>query len=430
MPESGAMQDKVIRQVWVPEQLSGPGFVLANVKMRAGALPQILPDDTPSPTELNQEQIVDAEAKMALLPPLVATHVHLPDPGYEWRDVHTTLSASARAGGFGAIVCLPDSHPAVDNADLLTALRYRTQGLPTQFYFTGSLTAGMAGKLMAPLAELAEAGAIAFSDAPESLQNNGLVLRLLQYAQLINGTLWLPPLDTALAAKGVANESPAITRLGLKGIPPLAEEIAIARVLRILEYAGGKVHFSPVTTQAAVELIREAKRQGLQVSCSTAPHYLFFEDSALQDFDPNLKVLPPLRSNADRKALLQGLQDGSIDWVAAHHQPLATEEKLMEFERAGFGMLALETALPATWACLAEDLPIAQKLSYLLRWFRNAIVERYPLPAFAPTPTAEQWHVVDFTREALITEQNLTSRSGNSPFVGKLLPCQVQPALG
>jgi dihydroorotase len=392
-----------------------------DIRLLNGRLVECQPAGALQPT--GTEAVVERPA-LYILPGLVDTACHLTDPGFEYRDTLQTLAASAWAGGYRHVVFLPTSHPTVDNADQLLALQHRAQALPVQAHFMGTVTLSSAGKQMAPLVELHRTGAVAFCDPVPYTGNHSLLLRVLQYLQLVNGLLVVNPLDARLSATGVANEGPVATSLGLEGIPALAEELVIANLIQLLAYAGGRLHLAPITTAGGVQLVRQAKAQGLRLTAGTAPHYLCLTDDRLQGFDPNYKVLPPLRTDTDRQALLNGLLDGTLNCLGSHHNPQSIEEKELEFQQSSFGMLALETALSATYTALKG--PPEQTLPHLSNWLSTHPRQLLGLPQ----PLLQPGQLADFTlfdpaTQWVVQREHVHSLSGNSPFLGHTLRGQV-----
>jgi len=351
--------------------------------------------------------------------------VHLTDPGFEHRDTIASLAASAKAGGFTDIITLPTCEPVVDTAEALLALQQRAEALPVALHFLGACSHRRAGEHMAPLAELHRMGAVGFADSIRGLQSTRLMLRVLEYARLFDGLVVLHPLDWSLAEGGTMNESATSVKLGMPGVPNLAEELYIARVIRLMHYTGGRVHISPVTTAGAVDLIREAKASGLDLTASTAPHYLYFTDEALHGFDTDLKVWPPLRTTTDQQALIAGLLDGTLDFIATHHQPQAVEDKEVEFTAAEPGMLGLETAFRALFKTLVE--PGYASLEQLVQWLAFAPRQRFglPVPTFAVGQAARYTLFQPDAAARPLERADLRSRSRNSPYVGEMLPGAV-----
>jgi dihydroorotase len=266
------------------------------------------------------------------------------EPGHEERETIENGLYTAGKSGFTDVVLNPNTNPIPDSNSNIVFLKSASQNQITNLYPLGALTVNSEGEVLAELFDMKNAGAVAFSDSKTSISNSNLIKIALQYAQGFKGLIYSFPLDKQIAGKGVVNEEEVSTKLGLKGIPALAEDLQITRDLHILEYTGGKLHIPTISTANAVKLITEAKKKGLDVSCSVALHNLYFTDTVLEEFDTNYKVLPPLRTKKDTKALIKGLKDGFIDFITTDHIPLDTEEKILEFDNAAYGTIGLESA--------------------------------------------------------------------------------------
>ena len=278
--------------------------------------------------------------------------VSLGEPGFEDRETIANGLQVAAKSGFTAIALQPNSFPVIDNQSQVNFVLNKALGFATQLYPIGALTKESAGKDMAELFDMKKAGAIAFGDYNKSLDNANLLKIALQYVQDFDGLILAFSQDENIKGNGVANEGIVSTKLGLKGIPNLAEELQIARNLFLLEYTGGKLHIPTISTKKSVQLIKEAKANGLQVSCSVAVHHLVFTDEKLEGFDSRYKVSPPLRAEIDRKALLKGIEDGTIDMITSDHNPIDIEHKKMEFDGAKNGTIGMESAFGALMTVL------------------------------------------------------------------------------
>nr|WP_299381944.1 dihydroorotase [Allomuricauda sp.] len=272
------------------------------------------------------------------------TSVGFGEPGYEERETIANGLKLASASGFTDILLNPNTHPVPDTSSDIVFLKERGKGHATTLYPLGSLTANSDGKDLAELFDMKNAGAVAFYDFKKQIANPNLLKIALLYAQNFDGLVMSFPQDGHIKGKGIVNEGEVSTSLGLKGIPSLAEELQISRDLFILEYTGGKLHIPTISTTNSVKLIANAKKKGLDVSCSVAVHNLVFTDDSLTGFDTNFRVAPPLRKKGDCRALAKGLRDGTIDYVTSDHLPLDIEEKRVEFDNAADGTIGLETA--------------------------------------------------------------------------------------
>lgn len=269
------------------------------------------------------------------------------EPGYEERETIANGLLTAGKSGFTDVVLNPNTYPVPDTSSDVVFLKERGLGKATKLHPMGTLTKNADGIDLAELYDMKNAGAVAFYDFKRQISNPNLLKIALLYAQNFDGLVYSFPQDGNIKGKGVAHEGEVSTKLGLKGIPALAEELQIARDLFILEYAGGKLHIPTISTAGSVKLIAEAKKKGLDVSCSVAIHNLFFSDETLVGFDTNFKVSPPLRTKSDSKALIKGLKNGTIDFVTSDHVPMDVEHKRVEFDNAKNGSLGLESAFGA-----------------------------------------------------------------------------------
>ncbi|EAR00264.1 dihydroorotase [Maribacter sp. HTCC2170] len=266
------------------------------------------------------------------------------EPGFEERETITNGLNVAAKSGFTDIVLNPNTNPVPDSSSDIVFIKNAAESSATSLYPIGSLTMKSRGIDLAELYDMGNVGAVGYSDFKSPITNSNLLKIALQYVQNFDGLVYSQPLDTKIAGKGMVNEGPVSTKLGLKGIPALGEELQIARDLFILQYTGGKLHIPTISTANAVKLIADAKKKGLDVSCSVAVHNLVFTDEVLEEFDTAYKVMPPLRSKKDSKALIKGLKDGVVDFVTSDHTPLNVELKRVEFDNAAYGAIGLESA--------------------------------------------------------------------------------------
>jgi dihydroorotase len=344
------------------------------------------------------------------------------DPGFEHREDLRTVAAAAAKGGFTAIAPFPNTQPPVHSKSEILYIRNTTAGLGVHFYPIGAVSQDCAGKDMAELYDMHAAGAVAFSDGKKSVQDAGLLLRSMQYARAFNGLILNEPHHKTIAAGGQMHEGTVSTSLGLKGLPSLAEEIMVQRDLSLLEYSEGRLHIHLVSSAKSVDMIRAAKKAGLQVTCSVAVANLFFTDAELRDFDSNWKLLPPLRAQSDADALLEGLTDGTIDFIVSNHSPWDDEAKNLEFPYADFGMIGLESvfALCRTFGDKKLPLPLlVEKLSLAPRRIFGL-----PVPEIKEGEKAELT-VFDPTASYTFSVENIGSKSRNTPFLGRTMQGKV-----
>ncbi|RNL90613.1 dihydroorotase [Sinomicrobium pectinilyticum] len=308
--------------------------------------------DTVSPPQ--DTEIVQLK-NLHVSPGWLDTSVSFGEPGYEDRETIGNGLKTAAKSGFTTVLVNPNTYPVADtNADI-AFLKAKAQGHTTALHPIGALTVKSEGIDLAELFDMKNAGAVAFGDYQKPVSNPNLLKIALQYTGNFGGLVVSFPQENKIAGKGVMNEGIISTRLGLKGIPALAEELHIARDLFILEYTGGKLHIPTISTAKSVHLIREAKEKGLDVSCSVAIHNLCFTDEVLEEFNTNYKLLPPLRGKKDIAALLEGLKEGVIDFVTSDHNPIDVEHKNVEFDHAMYGSTALESTFGALRTLLDTD---------------------------------------------------------------------------
>jgi dihydroorotase len=336
--------------------------------------------------------------------------VSLGEPGFEDREtIQNGLDVAAKSG-FTGIALQPNSYPIIDNQSQVHFVQQKAVKSATDLYPIGALTKGSEGKDMAELFDMKNAGAIAFGDYNKNISNANLMKIGLQYVHDFDGLVIAFCQDETIKGNGVANEGIVSTRLGLKGIPNLAEEIILARNLFLLEYTGGKLHIPTLSTAKSVDLIKEAKAKGLQVTCSVTVHHLVLTDEKLEGFDTRYKVTPPLRTEADRIALLAGILDNTIDCITSDHNPLDVENKKMEFDLAKNGTIGLESAFGALQTVLPLE-KIIEKLTFGKTIFglENYIIQEGNSANITLFSTEDKWN---FSKEAIL------SKSKNSAFLG------------
>ncbi len=351
--------------------------------------------------------------------------VHYKDPGEEWLENLESLQAAALAGGVTTVVGFPNTHPTVQNKESQSYFKNFSKYNLVQFQNLGAVTKNTEGKDFTDMMDLHYSGAVGFSDGKNPIQSSDILLKTLQYLQPLGTILVNKSEDKYLSMFGQMHEGITSTMLGLKGIPSAAEEIMIMRDLKLLEYSGIKsekplLHFSTISTEESVNLIREAKKKGLPVSCDIAAHQLAFTDETLLDFDTNLKVFPPFRSKSDIAALIEGLKDGTIDMIVSDHNPLDAEHKNVEFDVADFGVLGIQTLFSVvnTYSELSLELIVEKIATNPRKLFGlEAVKIEVGQPANLTVFESENFSVFD--------EKEIKSASKNSPFVGKELKGKV-----
>ncbi|MFA9191350.1 dihydroorotase [Flavobacterium sp. FZUC8N2.13] len=336
--------------------------------------------------------------------------VCLGEPGFEDRETIANGLAVAAKSGFTGIALQPNSFPVIDNQSQINFVKSKANSSATELFPIGALTKNAEGKDMAELFDMKQAGAIAFGDYNKSLDNANLLKIALQYTQDFDGLVIAFAQDEKIKGNGVANEGVVSTRLGLKGIPNLAEELQIARNLFLLEYTGGKMHIPTISTAKSVALIKEAKAKGLQVSCSVSVHHLTLTDEKLDHFDTRYKVAPPLRTEEDRQALLAGILDNTIDMISSDHNPMDIEHKKMEFDMAKNGTIGLESAFGA----LMNVLPLEKVIEKLTSGKAVFNIESSSIKEGSKANIS----LFNPEVESIFTKTAILSKSKNSAFLG------------
>lgn len=335
------------------------------------------------------------------------------EPGFEERETIENGLETAAKSGFTGIAIHPNTHPVADNSGAIAYTKSKSFTHATQLFPIGSLTIQSKGIDLAELYDMHKHKAASFGDYKKPVANPNLLKLALQYTQSFDGLVQSYPQNNDIAGKGMVNEEISSTQLGLKGIPNLAEELQITRDLCILEYTGGKLHIPTISTAKSVALIKDAKKKGLDVSCSVAVHNLILDDSLLIEFDTNYKVQPPLRTKKDIKALLKGIKDGTIDMITSDHCPMDIENKQMEFDNANYGTIGLESAFGA----LVNELPlevIIEKLTLGRMRFTNETIS-------ITEGTEANISLFNPDTEYLFEKKDILSTSKNAIFLDKKL---------
>ena len=349
-------------------------------------------------------------------PGWVETRAHFADPGEEYKQGLTNGLDAAAAGGFTAVAVLPGTTPPVDQRSAVEYLLRKGSGHAVRVLPIGALSKGLKGQQLAEHYDMHEAGAVAFSDDTTPVRNTRLMLLALQYALNFDGRVITFAQDPDLLAMGQMHEGAMSTRLGLRGIPAIAETIQLARDLDLLAYTGGRLHVACLSTAEGVEMVRQAKARKLLVTASVAAHHLLLDDGCLRGFDSHYKVMPPLRDAAHIEALREGVKDGTIDTITSDHRPEDTEHKKVEFPQAAFGAIGLETAYAVANTVLHPRMSVRR------------IVERFchgPRAALGlPVPHVAEGEVAEITLFApehhwSLTEADIVSRSRNTPLIGQ-----------
>ncbi|MCK9417844.1 MAG: dihydroorotase [Nitrospirae bacterium] len=373
-------------------------------------------------------QVVDAADKL-IVPGLIDMHVHLREPGFEYKETIATGTAAAKAGGFTSVCCMPNTNPVNDNRSITEFILSQAREGSARVYPIGAITKGSKGEELAEMGELHQAGCVAVSDDGRPLMNAALMRRAMEYSKIFDTLIISHCEDSTLSDKGVMNEGAISTELGLRGIPCSAEDVMTARDISLAEFTGCRLHLAHVSTVGSVNLIREAKKRGVKVTAETCPHYFTLTDEAVRGYDPMAKMNPPLRTADDVAAIKQGLKDGTIDVIATDHAPHGMDEKSGEFDNVPFGIVGLETALGLTLKLVQEGVlsmtEAIRKLSMnpasILKLNKGSLTIGADADITIIDPDG------DWTVDAL----QFKSRSRNTPFDGwKLKGRAVQTIVG
>ncbi|MDD2320021.1 MAG: dihydroorotase [Geobacteraceae bacterium] len=367
-------------------------------------------------------EVIDAKG-LIVTPGLIDMHVHLRDPGLEYKEDIVTGTRAAAAGGFTSVVCMPNTKPVNDNKAITTYIiaKAKAEGLVNVFP-VGTITQGMKSENLAEMGDLKEAGCVAVSDDGRPVTNPELMRRALEYAKGMAIPLISHAEDLGLAGDGQMNDGFTATELGLKGIPWVAEDAATARDVYLAEFTNSPIHIAHVSTKGAVRIIRDAKARGVQVTCETAPHYFTLTEDAVRGYNTNAKMNPPLRTGEDVAAIKAGLADGTIDAIATDHAPHHSDEKDLEFALAANGIIGLETALPLALTLVEEKvLDLSALVAKLC--LNPARILKLGRGTLEPGAVADIT-IIEPDRKWTVEAAKLASKSKNSPFLGMTMKGQ------
>lgn len=380
-----------------------------------------------APAGFDAAKRVDAKGRH-VVPGLVDLSARLREPGYEYRATLESETAAALAGGVTSLVCPPDTEPVLDEPGLVDMLKFRASSLErVHVYPLGALTVGLKGQVITEMVELTEAGCIGFSQADVPVVDTQVLLRALQYASTYDYTVWLRPLDAYLAKGGVAASGAVASRLGLPGVPVAAETIALHTIFELMRVTGARVHLPQLSSAAGIALVREAKAEGLRVTCDVSANHVHLIDVDIGYFDAQFRLDPPLRAQRDREAIRAGLADGTIDAIASNHTPVDDDEKLLPFGEATPGATGLELLLSLTvkWAQEAR-IPLAKALSRITA--APADVLKLPAGRIEVGAVADLC-VFDASAHWRVEPRVLKSQGHNTPFLGYELPGHVMATI-
>jgi len=351
-------------------------------------------------------------------PGFIDMHVHLREPGQEWKETIATGTRAAAAGGFTGVACMPNTQPPIDSRSVVEfVLAQARQHGAVPVYPIGCVSKGQAGVELAEMGDMAVAGARGFSDDGKPVASAGLMRRALEYAKIFD----LPVIDhceePTLVAGGVAHEGEVATRLGLPGWPGVAEDVMVSRDILLAEYTGGAIHIAHMSTGRSAELVRRGKEAKIRVTCEVTPHHFALTDEAVAGYDTHAKMNPPLRAESDRQALLAAIADGTVDAIASDHAPHNADEKCVEFSHAPFGIVGLETAVSICLDRLVHGGVIGLPRLVELLACGPAAVLRIKKGALRVGDDADIT-VLDLEREVVVRPASFASKSVNTPFSG------------
>jgi dihydroorotase len=355
---------------------------------------------------------------LCVCPGFIDMHVHLREPGQEWKETIATGTRAAAAGGFTGVACMPNTQPPIDSRSVVEfVLAQARQHGAVPVYPIGCVSKGQAGVELAEMGDMAVAGARGFSDDGKPVASAGLMRRALEYSKIFD----LPVIDhceePTLVAGGVAHEGEVATRLGLPGWPGVAEDVMVSRDILLAEYTGGAIHIAHMSTGRSAELVRQAKQARIRVTCEVTPHHFALTDEAIAGYDTHAKMNPPLRAESDRQALLAAIADGTVDAIASDHAPHIADEKCVEFSQAPFGIVGLETAVSICLDRLVHGQVIGLSRLVELLACGPAAVLRIKKGSLRVGDDADIT-VLDLERRVVVQPSSFASKSVNTPFGG------------
>ena len=353
-------------------------------------------------------------------------YVNINDPGFEYREDIESVANAAIAGGFTTICATANNHPITQTKAQVEYIINNAKNTAVNIFPIGAITENFDGKSPTEMLDMHYAGAIAFSDVPHSVKDSGVLLRALQYVQPFDGLIITLPFDKTLVSDGQVNESETSVKMGVKGINNLSEFAVVQRDIELLKYTGGKLHFVGISTKESVDLIRKAKAEKINVTCSVFVHHLVSDESDVKNFDSNYKVFPPLRTSEDQQSLIEALKDGTIDCISTQHTPLNIDEKNVEFEVADFGIIGLETAFGLLNKKLGNEISKERLIELLSTNPKKIIQSKSLINQTNSTNTNQDFIILNFEEEYIFTEKHIKSKSKNTPYINQKLKGKVK----
>jgi dihydroorotase len=397
------------------------------VVIEGGTVRELVEGSGPAPRPGSDDELLDAAGRW-VLPGFIDLHCHLREPGDEGKETIETGGRAAAAGGFTAVVAMPNTRPPIDSGPLVDWVAARARATsPVRVYPSGAVSAGQAGEALAELSAMREAGAVAFTDDGHPIASAALMRRALEWARLLDVPVMAHEEDPTLGAGAGVNEGPTATRLGLRGTPAQAEEVMVVRDLALCELTGGRLHLGHLSAAGSVRALRAAKARGLPVTAEVTPHHLALTDDALSGYDPDAKMSPPLRSRADVDAIREGLRDGTLDAIATDHAPHGPTDKDVELEAAANGVVGLETAFAVAHG-LALDGALPRRR--LVELFTHGPARAYALPGGTLRPgVAADLTVFDPAAVWTVDPASFLSKGRHTPFKGHELRGRIELTL-
>ena len=383
-------------------------------------------DPGKAPKNFKSQRTLDATG-LIVAPGLIDLTARLREPGYEYKATLESEMQAAMQGGVTSLVCPPDTDPVLDEPGLVEMLKHRAKNLnQAHVYPLGALTVGLKGQALTEMAELTEAGCIGFSQAAEPIVDTTVLLRALQYAKTFGYSVWLRPQDAHLGT-GIAHSGPVASRLGLPGVPVIAETIALHTIFELVRQTGARVHLCRLSSAAGLELVRQAKKEGLPITCDVGAHHIHMTDEDIGFFDPNARVVPPFRAERDRRAICQGLLDGTIDAICSDHTPVDDDEKQLPFGEASPGATGLELLLSLALKWADEHVkPASQRLPRALAKITADAARIAGLPCGQLAVGSEaDLCLFDPATRWTVERAALASQGKHTPFLGRELTGQV-----
>ncbi len=401
----------LLKKVLIADSISSHYNTVKDIFIQDGSIHSIGEDITRA-----ADTIIDGTHLIAS-PGWIDVFADFADPGFEHKETLATGAAAAVAGGFTRVFVLPNTQPVTASKTGVEYIVQKSTALPVHIHPLGAVTRLCEGKELAEMYDMQNSGAIAFSDGLSPVQSSGILVKALQYVKAFGGVLVQVPVDKSIGAQGLMNEGIISTQLGLPGMPAIGEELIIQRDIELLRYTGSRLHITGISTANSIALIKKAKEDGLDITCSVTPYHLLFCDEDVQTYDTNLKVNPPLRTAADRTALQQAVTDGLVDCVATHHLPQHWDDKTCEFEYARPGMTGLQTAFVTVQTALPE-----LSNERLVNIFSANARRIFGLPG-ATIEEGEKAELTVFTHggKTILSAENNKSKSLNTPLLNREL---------